>query len=267
MDVRRSYDETGEETSLLSGSGKDSSSPSRTAEPTMNFLIRPYDSSTRRLAQRAAAAPEWPRPASLRVIVEGPYGHTQPFHRFDSLLFVVGGSGIVVPLSYLDTLLATTTTATRRQRRRIHIVWAVRETAFASSVLREDLREYFRARDNGFAPLSLDVYVTGGAAVAAAAAAGGDADEVGVVEDSLSFQLASEELPPKGFHVRHGRPDARDEVEDAVRELGDGDRLAVVACGPARMADDARKAVVDLLGRGRAPSPSSIEYFEESFNW
>ncbi|RYP05445.1 hypothetical protein DL764_003794 [Monosporascus ibericus] len=202
------------------------------ADSTMYFLIRPYDSSTRRLARAAAAS--WPHPASLRVIVEGPYGHTKPLHRFESVLFVAGGSGIVVPVSYLEALGGDAASRTRR----VHVVWAVRESAFASSVLREDPRDSCDGLD-----LSLDVYVTTGEG------GGGDAGRLAEVA--------------KRFRVLRGRPYVRGEVEDAVRELGDRGSLAVVACGPARMADDARKAVVSMVGRGRP----RIEYFEESFNW
>ena len=67
---------------------------------------------------------------------------------------------------------------------------------------------------------------------------------------------------PKTVRVHYGRPQVRPEVEDLARNCR-GRSLAVIACGPARMADDARKAVVDALSRGRP----AIEYFEESFNW
>jgi hypothetical protein len=36
-----------------------------------------------------------------------------------------------------------------------------------------------------------------------------------------------------------------------------------VACGPARMADEARRASVSMLARGFR----AVEYFEESFKW
>lgn len=66
----------------------------------------------------------------------------------------------------------------------------------------------------------------------------------------------------KRMKLEVGRPDARFEVEYAAREAG-YDRLAVVACGPARMADETRKACVDMLGKGFR----GVEYFEESFKW
>ncbi|RYP72046.1 hypothetical protein DL769_004533 [Monosporascus sp. CRB-8-3] len=229
-----------EETALLPRTTTTEDSPRPVSErggphgavPTMNFLIRPYDSSTRRLARAAAASQ--PHPASLRVIVEGPYGRTKPLHRFESVLFVAGGSGIVVLLSYLEALGGSAASRTRRVR----VVWAVREASFAASVLREDLRASYDGLD-----LSLDVYVTRGD---------------GEGGDSGRFAETT-----KQFRVSRGRPYVRGEVEDAMRELGDRGSLAVVACGPARMADDARKAVVDTLGR----ASSKVEYFEESFNW
>ncbi|KAI0004351.1 ferric reductase like transmembrane component [Xylariaceae sp. FL0662B] len=229
---RSNYDIVEEETSLLPQSGDsqlipEHSSPDK-ATSTMTFLIRPYDSSTRRLARAAAAT--WPRPASFRVIVEGPYGHQQPLHRFESILFIVGGSGIVVPLAYLEVLGRATS-----RTKRVHIVWAVREATLASSVLREDLCDAY----DGFLSPSLDIYITTGD----------------------SSPLLAEEL--KNICVFHHRPEVQDVVVDSVREFGGQGSVAVVACGPSKMADDTRKAVVDMLGQGHM----SIEYFEESFNW
>ncbi|KAI1078820.1 ferric reductase like transmembrane component [Whalleya microplaca] len=234
VDIPRSNNDISEEeTSLLSRRSGDLHHTSRSNsldKPTlaMTFLIRPYDSSTQRLAQAAAAT--WPHPASLRVIVEGPYGHQQPFHRFDSILFIVGGSGIVVPLTYLEVLGKATS-----RIRCVHIVWAVREATFASSVLREDLRDMY---DDFLSP-SLDIYVT---------------------KDGDSSQLAE---VPKNIRVFHDRPRVKDALAEAVSGFGGRGPFAVVACGPPRMADDTRKAVVDMIGQGH----TSIEYFEESFNW
>lgn len=64
-----------------------------------------------------------------------------------------------------------------------------------------------------------------------------------------------------------GRPDVRGEVMAAVEGCGfsgEGGKMAVMACGPAMMADEARRAVVDSLGRAKA---EDVEYFEESFTW
>ncbi|OBR10496.1 Ferric reductase like transmembrane component [Colletotrichum higginsianum IMI 349063] len=233
MHVRRKS--SCEETPLLVAGEQDQEPMSevtyepKRGEPTMTFLIRPYDSFTARLREDTAAA--WPHPARLRVLVEGPYGHTQPFNQFDDLLFIVGGSGVVVPLAHLAELAKAESRA-----RSVKIVWAVRELSFAVDVLRQDFEDAFEG-----GKLSVDVYVT---------------------QNSLASNSARPDDWPEQIRLLYGRPDVREEVQDAATGAGKAS-LAVVACGPAVMADDARKSVVEMLDRGW----SDIEYFQESFNW
>jgi predicted ferric reductase len=196
--------------------------------PSMTFLVRPYDGFTGRL--KDAAASSWPSPAPLRVLVEGPYGHTQPFDTFENVLFVVGGSGIAVPLAYLAALVSSSRTRT------IRIVWAVREVALAEDVLARDVGALAESPK-----VSFRVFVT-------------HRDMPGGDELRRAF--------PDAASVTHYRPDVAGEVAEAVREAG-AQSLAVVACGPARMADDARRAVVEA----QADATPRIEYFEESFTW
>ncbi|KAK1964789.1 ferric reductase like transmembrane component [Colletotrichum sublineola] len=198
-------------------------------EPSMTFLIRPYDSFTARLREDVAAS--WPHPARLRVLVEGPYGHTQPFDQFDDLLFIVGGSGVVVPLAHLAEL-----TSDGSRARSVKMVWAVRELSFAVDVLKRDFEDAF---DSG--KLSVDVYLT---------------------QHSLAASAARPDDWPEQVRLLHGRPEVREEVQEAATGAGKAS-LAVVACGPGVMADEARRSVVEMLDRGW----SRVEYFQESFNW
>ncbi|WXC44609.1 hypothetical protein QX201_004344 [Fusarium graminearum] len=193
---------------------------------TMAFLIRPYDGFTSRLRDTASA--EWPKNVSQRVLVDGPYGHTQPLHTFDNVIFVVGGSGIVVPLSYLQLL-----TSGASSPRTVKIHWAVREPAFALDVLKTDVADAL-----GSANLSVEIHLT-----------------THTPQDELQEW-------PSQVTLRRGRIDAAAVVTRASNVV-DGESLAVVACGPARMADDARRTVSDLLKRG----VRGVEYFEESFQW
>ena len=195
---------------------------------TLTFLLRPYDSFTARLRDRAAA--NGPDGASLRVLVDGPYGHTQRFDRFDHVLFIVGGSGIVVPLSHIEALSKPLTRPSS-----VRIIWAVREAGFAAEVVREDFGDVL---DHG--KVSLDIHMTKREGI----------EHSGMIDH------------PQGVRLLSHRPDVCAEIECAARTTGGGS-LAVVACGPARMADDARRTVVDMLGRSHV----NIEYFEESFNW
>ncbi|KAF5676147.1 ferric reductase Fre2p [Fusarium heterosporum] len=196
-----------------------------TESRTMTFLIRPYDGFTSRL--RDAASAQWPRNVPQRVLVDGPYGHTQPLHLFDNVVFVVGGSGIVVPLSYLQVLTGPTAP------RSVKIHWAVREPAFALDVLKTDIADAL-----GSANLSIDIHLT-----------------THTPQDELSDW-------PSQVTLQRGRIDASSVVRNGS-EKTNGESLAVVACGPAQMADDARKTVADLLRNG----VMKIEYFEESFQW
>ncbi|KAL5420011.1 hypothetical protein PMIN03_000223 [Paraphaeosphaeria minitans] len=188
------------------------------------FLIRPYDGFTGRLAKRAAS-----HRTSVRVLIEGPYGHTVPLRTFTNILFVVGGTGIVVPLSHMSSLLSETSSVVN-----LRVVWAVREHAFLASVLRD-----FRALIDD-ERIQLEVHVT---------------QDIQVTDDVPANGLKRVKLMP-------GRPAVHSVVEEMAMESG-YDGLAIVACGPAKMADEARKACVAMLGRG----VGGVEYFEEKFKW
>jgi hypothetical protein len=85
-------------------------------------------------------------------------------------------------------------------------------------------------------------------------------------EEEFKDDTSSPLLPPyemlKGVTIRAGRPDVYAAVASAAADAGN-ERLAVVACGPAQMADDARRASVNALRNGC----KGVEYFEESFKW
>ena len=144
-------------------------------------------------------------------------------------MFIVGGTGIAVPLSHISNLLADTSNVVS-----LRIVWAVREHAFLASVLR-DFRGLLEDER-----VELEAHVT---------------QDVDNKDDVPADGM-------KGVKLMPGRPDVHQVVGQAARETR-SDRLAVVACGPACMADETRKACVNALGQGFR----GVEYFEESFKW
>jgi ferric-chelate reductase len=67
--------------------------------------------------------------------------------------------------------------------------------------------------------------------------------------------------------INQGRPDITAAILRAAKENMDGGsaagRLAILVCGPASMADEARAAVQHAMKSGCR----SIEYIEETFGW
>lgn len=247
----RSEDGAGElEVSALTGAlGGEDGRGRGGVGPRMVFLIRPYDDFTSRL--RDAAAGQWPKSKNLRVLVDGPYGHSQPLHRFDRVIFVVGGSGIVVPLSYLRRLHGGGG-AGKKLYQDVRVHWSVREPTMAMEVLGRDLADGADVCKR----LETRVYLTG-----AAASTGWEVPRRGEEEEGGS-----------SVRLENRRMEAGEIVRDAAVGIGEGKdggrgggSLAVVACGPARMADEARRAAVGVMemeGGG-----VRVEYFEESFQW
>lgn len=210
-------DESTESDALLTSRKKSSTS-------NLIFLIRPYDGFTSRLKSHCLLHPK-----KLRVLIDGPYGHSEPLHHFPNVLFIVGGTGVAVPLSHMSRLLSS-----ESQIQSLKIVWAVREHAFLDSVLRDFAGLLHDER------VDMEVHIT---------------QDKEVVDEVLGEDL-------KSVRILTRRPDVGGVVARAAEDAG-SDRLAVVACGPARMADEARKASVEMLARGH----THVEYFEESFKW
>ncbi|KAF5586129.1 ferric-chelate reductase [Fusarium pseudoanthophilum] len=195
----------------------------------MTFLIRPYDSFTSRL--REFAEEERPRPATVCVAIDGPYGKSLPLERFTKVLFIVGGSGIAVPLSYLYRL---TTSSTKQSKIEVH--WAVRQSAFAIDVLNHDLSDIL-----GNDRVEINIYLTTG-----------DVDGR-IACDETIYRLAK--WNPKRLNI--------EEIIGRVLEDSYEESIAVVTSGPAKMADESRSVVAART----VPSLPRIEYFEESFQW
>lgn len=226
------------ETDAIAGEGTPDTPTTKTtpsAGKILTFLIRPYDGFTSRLRDLAASAS--PHPAPMRVLVDGPYGHHQPLHLFNRVVFIVGGSGVVLPISYLQGLAAQSREANNITSMQLH--WAVREPALAAEVIARDMLDALALADDG--TLSINIYFSA---------------ETPPSSDGVH-------LPPQ-IARHYQRPSAWQIVTQAAEDCAAGrESLAVVACGPARLADDARRAVVEAMDR----TLCEIEYFEEKFRW
>jgi ferredoxin-NADP reductase len=162
-------------------------------------------------------------PVPLTVFLEGPYGHPLDLTPFSDVLIIVGGSGITAAISYTNHLLLTHNTA-------VHVFWVVQNSALVDNVCAHELKDSL-ANEN----FEMVVYET--------RKPGRDAEEM---ERKL---------------VNHGRPD----VELTIREAREKCKkdLAVVVCGPPRMVDACRVAVVDVLGE-RGPR---VKFYNEALGW
>ncbi|KAF5972656.1 ferric-chelate reductase [Fusarium coicis] len=195
----------------------------------MTFLIRPYDSFTSRL--REYAEEERLKPETVRMAIDGPYGKTLPLERFTKVLFIVGGSGIAVPLSYLQKL-----TTSSKKPSRIEVHWSVRQPAFAIDVLNHDLSGML-----GSDRVEINIYLTAG-----------EVDGRRVCDETI-YRLAK---------WRSKRLNVEEIIDRALEDSYEGS-IAVVTSGPAKMADESRSVV----GARAVPLLPHIEYFEESFQW
>ena len=156
-----------------------------------------------------------------------------------------------MPLSYLSTLFNEDEKAISRVRS-VHIVWAVRGHAFLTDVLSRDIPIHLLQEER----LHFTVHVT---------------QDEEIKDDILpSIQHLQNDIRYTNalgkVKTKAGRPEVEAAVREAAMDAGKGEidgRLAVMACGPAQMADEARRACVRVLADGFR----GVEYFEESFKW
>ncbi|KAH8707680.1 Ferric/cupric reductase transmembrane component B [Beauveria bassiana] len=186
----------------------------------IEFLIRPYNGFTAQLRELALDTKQF------KVLVEGPYGTSHPLHTYNHVVFIVGGTGIVTPISYMHRLIGNS-----KRKPVVDLHWAVREPAFANMVLEHYLGEALRA-DN--------IEVT--------------------LHASRSIDL--QPLFSESVSQRMGRPAIPAIIAATATAAGRG-RLAVVACGPEGILDDARLGVVRALNKATC----TIDYFQDSFAW
>jgi NAD(P)H-flavin reductase len=193
---------------------------------THSLLIRPYRGFTGRLQEKLMKSPSHNSSTNLTVFLEGPYGCALDLRSFSNVLIIAGGSGITAAISHSNFLLPTRKTFVR-------VVWAVQNSSLVENVCEHELKEAIN--DPNF---DLVVYET--------RKASGDVEK-----------MASSASRP----VQHGRPD----IEATIREArGKCERdMAVVVCGPPRMADACRAAVVESLGE-RGPG---VEFYNEALGW
>ncbi|OAA60317.1 serine/threonine-protein kinase [Niveomyces insectorum RCEF 264] len=218
------------------------------------------------------------------LLLEGPYGASEPLHCFDQVLLVAGGSGIAGVLPYLldyvrradEGAVAAAASGGNSGRiptrtRHVTLVWADRREAYIRFVADGCLASVLDRPD-----VQVSFHLTT-AAVNSTSTASSLTDAVhSPSEEKTGVLASSDDLSGSGgsatkrhlargqYHILSGRPDVLSTVRKLATSVHDTDeRLAVMVCGPGEMSDNVRHVVAESMEKGR----DSIEYFEESFGW
>jgi ferric-chelate reductase len=203
------------------------------------FWIRPYDGWTQKLRQECLRSKD--QILDTTILLEGPYGHNFPLWRYESVLLIIGGTGIASAVPYIQDHIRRSAgggeiSEEETRIRDIELVWTARQTAFLHDVASRELlpalgREDFQA----------SFYATG-----------------------VSAAPPRRDLAGLGCEISTGRPHIQSLIMSrACDASAAGSTLAILVCGPAGMADEARAATHLAMRQGYR----SIKYVEESFAW
>lgn len=167
----------------------------------------------------------------LGIALDGPYGTHHSLRLFPQVVFIAGGIGITVILSYLRELqsYSNVNDDSEKYTQRLTVHWAVSDPAKIEWAARRlaGMREF------------ADIHI--------------------YISDNKAITLP--DAPYRGID-HQGRLSCEEVVANACKEPA-YDATAVFACGPGPLNDDARKATCKAIMKGRR----YITYFEESFSW
>ncbi|TXT08893.1 hypothetical protein VHUM_03021 [Vanrija humicola] len=249
------------------------------AGTTLHFLFAPQAGWTRSMQKRIAKVSDGVAPStSMRVLLEGPYGHDHPVTSYENILLVAGGSGITALLPYVFAL---QNEPAPRHARHVTVVWVVRNANYAADVLAKELAPKYTqgidiqvhvSREEGATASDVIDRLPGDVAAEVESDDGSSPQESPVNEKPVGGagkEHDDSDSDGEGhLRIRSGRPEMDTLVGRGVSQLIGAERLAVLGCGPAGMMDDLRRAVVTRYGTGEGQvSGSTIEYFEEAFMW
>lgn len=226
-------------------------------EKELIFYVQPYDGWTRRLRDQCRKAGGMIRP---KLLLEGAYGHAEPVHTYNTLVIIVGGTGIAVAVPYLLDHIARVKEG-KTKTTKIQLVWSVRQREMCNEVFNEGLAEITQHPD-----ITITVFCTRLSKISI------DSESDTTIAKELSLGAApaikttgsDSSISSSSLRFMPGRPNIGDIVAAEVQEAqSSSTNLGVLTCGPAQMADECRATVYDVMKSGF----QDIEYFEESFGW
>lgn len=211
------------------------------SDPYLTFMIRPRTGMTRNLRDLITAKDKSGQ-CRLRVILEGPYGSAVNLSGFNNILFIAGGSGISAVIPYIRQIFEDGAD-TSVSNVNVRLVWAVRKEELVRDVLANDLcraETYPNFTQAYYVASNASGYMSApGSTDAASDSSGGGADD----------RFMRQRLRVDGV------------VHDYLAEVQGS--TAVFICAPAKMADDARVAVIDQAKQ----TDCDVQLFEEMYGW
>ncbi|KAJ5167554.1 uncharacterized protein N7482_006335 [Penicillium canariense] len=203
------------------------------------FWVRPYHGWTQQLRRQCLRASN--QPVHTTLLLEGPYGYSFPMWRYESVLMIMGGTGIASAIPYLQDHIRRCANGMdgiseeTSQTRDIELVWTARQSAFLCDIAHRELRPLLSRED-----FHASFYTT------------------------RPSERSCADLDDLGYSVQMGRPHLQSLITSRACDASmAGIKLAILVCGPSGMADEARAATHRAMRQGY----QSIKYVEESFTW
>ncbi|KAL1868983.1 hypothetical protein Plec18167_007985 [Paecilomyces lecythidis] len=197
------------------------------------FWIRPFSGWTKSL--RNACLKNHGHPVPVKFLLEGPYGQSHSIHNYDNVLYITGGTGISAAACYLtDHVYRSSQAPPTTRTKNITLLWSARQAELIRHVATHELAPALKRND---------------------------------VRTSFFATSGHDEVTQSDFQITAHKPNLteyiRKYVEDISLESAPGVKTAILACGPASMADEVRATVHALLSEGI----KSLYYFEEAYGW
>ncbi|CCH41320.1 Ferric reductase transmembrane component [Wickerhamomyces ciferrii] len=194
---------------------------------------------------------------TIRISIEGPYGHRAPMEKYDTALLLAGGNGIPGPF-YHAIDLSKRESSTKQQ---IKLNWVIRNPE-ALLWFADELKVL--AHTN----VETNIYITGHADLdkieEKKEVASDDLDVKKETESDESKPATSDELISSLPHItfHHGRPNLEEIILQNFTDES-GPSVAVMSCGPPKMVDTIRALTAKHLQK----SKGRVDLFEELQVW
>ncbi len=230
-------------------------------EPQVKFILDSYSGFTQKLHELALKEPGVALPATF----DGPYGTLPPFHRYNKVILIAGGTGasftFSVALELLKRLKPTDNTS-------IEFIWTLRDQAklewfteelaqIAASPL---INLAIHTTSNTFSILATKETTSTSSDVELGVLPSPEVP-VPVSVSVSSSKIAAMQIPAGSIST--GRPNIPSMISSIVKNVKLDERVVVAACGPEGLVNVARNATARCVRAGGR----SVELHVEQFGW